>query len=93
MKRVRVTTGIQPLAAFRANLAAILDQVRRRGRPVVITQRGRSAAILVNVEEYQALLDRLELLEDVRKAERQLAGGLGVPHSRARAKVLARLAS
>ena len=37
--------------------------------------------------------DRLELLEDVREAEKQLARGRGVPHSRAKAQVLARLAS
>ena len=45
------------------------------------------------MEEYEALLDRLELLEDVREAEKQLARGRGVPHSRTKAQVLARLAS
>lgn len=93
MKRVRLSKGIQPLAEFRANLAAVLDQVRRTRRPVVITQHGRSAAVLVNVEEYEALLDRLELLEDVREAEKQLARGRGVSRSRAKAQLLARLAS
>ncbi|MDO8667131.1 MAG: type II toxin-antitoxin system Phd/YefM family antitoxin [Gemmatimonadales bacterium] len=91
MARVRLTQDIRPLAEFRANLAAVVTQVRRTGRPVVLTQNGRSAAVLVNVQEYEALLDRLELLQDIRQAEAQLARGRGVAHSRAKAGVLAHL--
>lgn len=93
MKRVRPSTDIRPLAEVRAHITAVLTQVQRTRRPVVITQRGRSAAVLVNVEEYEALLDRLELLQDIRTAERQLGRGQGVAHSRAKRQVVAKLAS
>ena len=93
MARVRLTQDIRPLAEFRANLAAVVKQVRRTRRPVVLTQNGRSAAVLLNVQEYEALLDKLELLEDVRQAEVQLARGRGLAHLRAKAAVLARLRS
>jgi prevent-host-death family protein len=93
VKRLRPSQDVRPLAEFRAKLATVLNQVRRTRRPVIITQRGQSAAVLVSVQEYEALLDRIELLQDVRQAEGQLARGRGVPHSRARAQVQARLAS
>ena len=91
MARVRPTQDIRPLADFRANLAAVVRQVQRTKRPVILTQHGRSAAVLVDAGEYEALLDRAELLDDVRVAEEEVAAGRGLPHGKARAAVLARL--
>ena len=37
----------------RENLSSLIDQVRRSGRPVTITKRGRPAAMLVNCEVFE----------------------------------------
>jgi hypothetical protein len=37
------------------------------------------------------LVEELELLRDVHQAEKELGAGKGIPHSKARAQVLARL--
>ncbi len=92
MPRLRPTQDIRPLADFRANLAAVLDQVQRTKRPVILTQHGRSAAVLMNADVYEAMQDRLELLEDIQTAEDQLARGEGLSHTKATAAALARLA-
>lgn len=91
MSRLRPTKDIRALADFRANLAAVLQQVQRTKRPVILTQHGRSAAVLVDAGAYEAMQDRLELLEDVRLAEGQVARGEGVSQAKAKAAVLARL--
>jgi prevent-host-death family protein len=91
MPRIRTTTDIRPLADFRANLAAVLEQVQRTKRPVILTQHGRSAAVLVDAESYEAMQDRLELFDDIRTAEEQLARGEGISHTKAKAAILARL--
>jgi antitoxin YefM len=91
MAAPRLATDIQPLAEFRAKLAAVVRRVQRTRRPVVLTQHGRSAAVLLDVREYDALLERLELLHDVQTAEKQLAKDGGVTHSRARSAVLGHL--
>ena len=88
MPRVRPTQNIRPLADFRANLAAVVRQVQRTTRPIIRTQHGRSAAVLVDAGEYEALVDRAELLEDDRVAEAEIAAGKGVSHTRAKATVL-----
>src|ERR1043166_3702010 len=44
--RIHPTQDIRPLGEFRANLAAVVAQVRRTKRPVILTQHGRSAAVL-----------------------------------------------
>jgi len=93
MPRVRPTEDIRPLADFRANLASVVRQVRRTKRPVILTQHGRSAAVLVDAGEYEALVERAELLEDVRVAEAEIEAGRGVAHTRAKAAVLAQLRS
>ena len=91
MPPLRPTQDIRPLADFRANLAAVVRQVQRTKRSVILTQHGRSAAVLVDAGEYEALLDRAELLEDIRVAEAEVAGGRGIAHSKAKATVLKRL--
>ena len=80
MPAVKPTEDIQPLTAFRANVASFVDQVRETGRPLVLTQHGRSAAVLLGAADYEALIEELEILRDIQISERELAEGKGVPH-------------
>lgn len=91
MQKIRLDEDIKPLSEFRANAAALLERVRSTKRPLVLTQRGHSSAVVVDVSEYERLLDELELLRDVRIAEAQLARGEGIPHEEAKARVLSAL--
>ena len=91
MAQVRPTEDVRPLSEFRANAASFVQQVQGTKRPVILTVHGRSAAVLLDVGEYETLLDQLGLLRDVRTAEGQLKKGRAVSHSKARAKVMARL--
>jgi prevent-host-death family protein len=91
MRRIRYSQDILPLSEFRANAAAFLEQVRSTGRPLVLTQRGRGAAVLLDISEYERLVERAELLEDIRTAEEQLAQDQGIEHEEAKRHVLARL--
>jgi prevent-host-death family protein len=91
MQRPKLTEDIQPLSEFRANAATLLERVRSTKRPLVLTQRGHSTAVVVDVAEYERLIEELELLRDVRIAERQIADGKGIPHAAAKKQVLSRL--
>ena len=97
MPRVRPTEDIRPLTAFRANVAGFIDQVRSTRRPIVLTQHGRSAAVLLGASEYEALVDEVEFLREIALAERQLEEGLGIPHEEVveslKARMKARLGS
>lgn len=91
MLRFRVDEDIRPLSEFRAGVATFVKQIHETRRPMVLTQRGRGVAVLVDVQEYERMQARLELLEEVYKAEEQIASGEGVSHEDARAQVLSRL--
>ena len=80
---------IQPLSTFRGNVTGFIKQVHDTQRPLVITNHGRSAAVLLDVNKYEEIMERLELLQDIHVAESQLADGKGVSHSEALEQALA----
>lgn len=69
MPRFRLKDDIKPLSEFRANVSGFLGQLHRTRRPIIITQHGKSAAVLMDVSEYERLLDRLETLENEKAAK------------------------
>jgi antitoxin YefM len=85
---MKLSRDIRPLSEFRANAAAFVQQVRETRKPLVLTQHGKSAAVLLDVEEYERLIERLELLEDIAIAEEQIRRGDVVDHATAMAELL-----
>ncbi len=53
-----------PVREFRTHLAGLLDEVADRREHVTVTRRGRPAAVLVSVDEYEALEETAEILSD-----------------------------
>ncbi len=92
MTRIILDEDVKPLSEFRSHVTICIKQVRQTKRPVVITLHGKSAAVLLDVSEYEGLMQRKEVLEDIRVAEQQLADGKGIAHGAALKKVLARVA-
>jgi len=88
MTRLHFDQDIQPLSSFRASAASYIRQVNETRRPLVITQRGKGVAVVIDVSEYEAMQEKIELFEDIQKAEVQLSAGLGLSNSDARAQVL-----
>lgn len=56
MNSINLVSDIRPLSEFRANTAALISQVRKTGRPLVLTQHGKSAVVLLDVRMYQSML-------------------------------------
>jgi prevent-host-death family protein len=85
-----LTDDIRPAADLQSQAEKLLRQVQETRRPVVLTQEGKSAAVLVDVESYQALLDELALLRDVHRGLADVEAGRVIPHEEARARLTAR---
>ncbi len=92
MSRVHLDEDIRPLSEFRAGVASFVKQIHETRRPMVLTQRGRGVAVLVDVQEYEKMQERLELLEDIYKAEEQITCGAGIAHQDAKSRILSKLA-
>lgn len=80
MQRILLDQDIKPLSEFRANAAAFIKHVQTTKRPLVITTHGKSAAVLLDVVEYETLVEKSEVLQDIHTAERQLEEGKGLGH-------------
>ena len=92
MPKLKPSRDIQPVTEFRANAAQFIEQVQETGEPVILTQHGRSAAVLLDVDSYESMMDEIALLRDVRTAEEQVAAGKGATHAAVAKKLRARLA-
>jgi antitoxin YefM len=55
---------IVPSREFRTHLAELLDEVADRREHITVTRRGRPAAVLVPVDEYEALEETAAILSD-----------------------------
>ena len=53
-----------PFTEARARLTELLDEVNERHEHVVITRNGRPAGVMLSSDEYEALEETLEVLED-----------------------------
>ncbi|NQT26396.1 type II toxin-antitoxin system Phd/YefM family antitoxin [candidate division KSB1 bacterium] len=80
MQRVKLDTDIRPLSDFRANVASIIDEIRNTKRPLIITQHGKSAAVMLDVTEYESMMDKIELLSEINIAETEIQNGKGINH-------------
>ena len=52
------------LSEAKAQLARLVKQLERLGEPIVITRSGRPAGVLLSIEDYEGLLETLEILAD-----------------------------
>ncbi len=83
---------IIPISDLQARAKKIVESVKQTRDPVVITQRGRPAALLVNYEDYEGMLATLEELsqpdwrERLAEAERDSKAGKGIELGEFRAK-------
>jgi antitoxin YefM len=91
MKRLRVKEDIRPMSEFRTGIASFLKQIHDTKRPLIITQYGKGVAVLLDAGEYEALQEKIELLQDIQTSIGQIEAGQGVDHNRAKTIVLGRI--
>lgn len=68
---------IVPVTDLRQDAAAVLARVRKSAQPVVITQRGRAAAVMVSPEVYERSEHERQILRLLARGDREVAQGKG----------------
>lgn len=91
MRRLIIDQDIRPMSEFRSGVASFIKQVHETKRPLVITQHGKGVGVLLDVAEYEAMREKIELLEDIQTSITQLNEGKGVNHADAKNMVLSKL--
>jgi prevent-host-death family protein len=91
MQRIVLDADIHPLSDFRSNFAGFIRQVHQTKRPIVITQHGRSSVVLLDVGEYERMMEKTELIRDIQIGMQQIDDGKGIPHDQVRARLKKRI--
>jgi len=68
---------IIPVTDLRQHAAAALKRVRATKEPLVITQRGRAAAVMLSVEAYERAERERHILRLLARSDREIRAGKG----------------
>ena len=69
--------NIVPITDLRQDATTIVKRVATSREPLVITQRGRAAAVMVSVEDYEHSQHELELLRLLARGQIEIETGKG----------------
>lgn len=68
---------IVPVTDLRQKAVSLQEKIQKADEPWVITQRERTAAVLLSVEAYERLQKEHELLQRLASGEKEIAAGKG----------------
>ncbi len=75
MKQFRVARNIVPLGVFKTHASRVLRELKESQCPIVITQNGRPAAVLVPPEEFDLLNERARFIGAVEEGLADVKAG------------------
>ena len=93
MPRLRIDQDIRSMSEFRTGIASFLKQVHDTKRPLIITQHGKGAAVLLDVGEYESMQEKIELLKDIQVSVGQIENGEGIEHLNAKEMIIKRISA
>jgi prevent-host-death family protein len=66
-----------PVSDLKQDASATLKRVRKSKRPLILTQRGKAAAVLLSVDTYEKGEREREILRLLARGKREIAAGKG----------------
>lgn len=90
MPNLRIAEDIVPLSDFKARASEMLKRISETGAPIIITQNGRAAGVLLSPAEFDVLIDRTRFVNAVAAGIADVESGRVVEHESMVAEVTAR---
>jgi antitoxin YefM len=75
MGNSRFSEDVRPLTDLKTKTSALVEHVRRSRRPMLLTRRGRGVAVLVDLDEYERLVERAGFIEAVKAGAQAAEAG------------------
>jgi len=69
----------QSMTTFKRNSAGALKRIRRTGRPLLLTIRGKAEAVVMEAGAWQKMADHVNSMESIRRGLSEAKMGLGRP--------------
>lgn len=69
--------AIVPVSDLRQDVASVMKRLRSSDEPLIITQRGRAAAVLLSLRSYERAEQERQILRLLAQGETEIAAGHG----------------
>jgi prevent-host-death family protein len=76
---IDVTQDIHSLTTFKRNTSGLMKQMKKTGRPLVLTIKGKAEAVVLDATRYQAIAEQLDTVASIRRGLAQARKGAGRP--------------
>jgi len=70
--KISLKEDINSVSYFKTNFNQILDNMVENHRPMILTQNGKSAGVFVDIETWENLLKKIQVLKMINEGERSL---------------------
>lgn len=84
MRDINVSEGIVPVGEFKINASKIIREIANSDEPLVITQNGRPAAVLISPAAFQEMRERHDFYRAVAEGIADSDAGRVVDHRKVR---------
>lgn len=74
---MRKVPELVPVSDLRQGLAAVLERLEASREPLVVTERGRPAAVLLSIRAYERREQERDLLRRLARGEKEISDGEG----------------
>ncbi len=75
MKDINIANDIIPVGDFKNKVSKYLKELKTTGRPMVITQKGKPAGVLVSPEDYDELMYQKSVIESIHRGVSDIERG------------------
>ncbi len=76
---IDVTQDIHSMTTFKRNSSGLMKRLKKTGRPLVLTVKGKAEAVLLDAAAYRDVADHLDAVASIRRGLAQAKKGLGRP--------------
>jgi prevent-host-death family protein len=81
MRSLRVSEDIVPISDFKAQASEWLRKLGESGQPLVITQNGKPAGVLLSPESFDELTEKVRFIASIEEGLEDARAGRTHPHS------------
>lgn len=74
---IDVTQDIHSMTTFKRNSSGLMKRIRKTGRPLVLTVKGKAEAVILDAAAYRDVADHLDAVASIRRGLAQARKGLG----------------
>jgi prevent-host-death family protein len=82
-----ITMKTELVTTLKRHATSVLKDLKTDKQPVLITEHGKPSAYLVDVEQFESLLNKLKLLEGLARGEKAILEGRTVSHEAAKERM------